>query len=541
GVADSREAAVALAERFQDPRLFDREASLAWMRSQVLLRHLDITADEAQLFQRLATRIFYDDPSLRPPPESLSRNTGSQRELWAHGISGDHPIVLLRIGSAEETDLARQLIRAHEYWRLKGLAVDLVIVNDDVSGYFQPVQEQIQRLIGASPSQTLVDKPGGVFVRRGDQLSENDMVLLQTAARAVLVGERGTLAEQIERPPSLDTLPAPLTPATTPAPAPPAPPPETRRLLFGNGIGGFAPDGREYVVTLAEHQYTPCPWINVVANDRFGFFVSESGSACSWSENSQENRLTPWSNDPVSDPPGEAIYLRDDDTAEVWSPTALPIRGPETYVCRHGQGYSVFEHRRGTISTELVLFVPEDDPVKIARLRVTNRGAAPRRLSAAHYAEWVLGVDRGTARYVVTERDARSGALLARNPYNADFAGRVAFAAVHAAGARAAFTADRREFLGRNGHASDPAALRRTTLLGRTGAGLDPCAAQLVSFALAPGETREIVVLLGEAEDRAAAAALVERYREPAAAEAALDSARRSWEGILGGITVRTP
>jgi len=541
GVADTREAAVALAERLQDPRLFDREASLAWMRSQVLLRHLDITADEAQLFQRLATRIVYDDPSLRPPPELLSRNGGSQRTLWGQGISGDLPIVLLRIGSPDETDLARQMIRAHEYWRLKGLPVDLVIVNDDPSGYFQPVQEQIQRLIGASPSQALVDKPGGVFVRRGDQISEEDAILLQTAARAVLVGERGTLAEQIERPPASEAWPAPLTPATATLSPTAAPPPPPRRLLFGNGIGGFTPDGREYVVTLAERQYTPAPWVNVVANERFGFLVSESGSACTWSENSQENRLTPWSNDPVSDPSGEAIYLRDDETAELWSPTALPIRGPEPCVCRHGQGYTVFEHRRGTVASELTTFVPENAPLKISRLRVTNHGAAPRRLSAAHYAEWVLGVDRGTARFVITEIDGDRGAILARNPYNADFGARVAFAAVRAPGARIAATADRREFLGRNGHVSDPAALRRTTFLGRAGAGLDPCAAHLASFTLAPGETRDLVFLLGQGDDREEALAWIGRFPDSSAADAALEEVRRSWDRVLGGILVKTP
>ncbi len=541
GVADSREAATALAERLQDPRLFDREASLAWMRSQVLLRHLDVTAEEAQLFQRLATRIVYDDPSLRPPPELLSRNVGSQRNLWGHGISGDLPIVLLRIGSTEEADLARQLIRAHEYWRLKGLSVDLVIVNDDPSGYFQPVQEQIQRLIGASPSQALVDKPGGVFVRRGDQISEEDAILLQTAARAVLVGERGTLAEQIERPPAMEAWPAPLTPATAPPPRAAAPAPEPRRLLFANGIGGFTPDGREYVVTLAERQYTPAPWVNVIANERFGFLVSESGAACTWSENSQENRLTPWSNDPVSDPSGEAIYLRDDETAEVWSPTALPIRGPEPCVCRHGQGYTVFEHRRGTIAAELTTFVPEDAPLKITRLRLTNHGAAPRRISAAHYAEWTLGVDRAAARFVITEIEPETGAIFARNPYNADFGARIAFSAVRAAGARVVATADRREFLGRNGHVSDPAALRRTTLLGRAGAGLDPCAAHVASFPLAPGETRDLVFLLGQGADREEAATLIGRFPDAAAADAALEAVRRSWDRVLGSIVVKTP
>ena len=539
GVADSREAAIALAERFQDPRLFDREASLAWMRSQVLLRHLDITPDEAQLFQRLAARIFYNDPSLRPPSETLAKNTESQRALWGYGISGDHPIILVRIANAEETELARQLIRAHEYWRLKGITVDLVIVNDDPSGYFQPVQDQIGRIIAASPSQTLVDKPGGVFVKRGDQLSPGDVVLLETVARAVLVGAKGPLADQIERTPSPDAPSAPSSPAPR-ANGLLSPPPESRRLLFPNGIGGFTPDGREYVVSLAEHQYTPCPWINVIANEAFGFLVSESGSACTWSINSQSNRLTPWSNDPVADPPGEAIYLRDDETGEAWSPTALPIRAPETIVCRHGQGYSVFEGRRPGIASELTMFVPPDDPVRISRLRVTNRGPAARKISATFYAEWVLGVDRSTeARYVVTEIDEAAGAVFARNPYNADFAPRVAFA--QASGERRQLTADRREFLGRNGHVGDPAALRRPAFSGRSGAGLDPCAAILSAFEIAPGETKEIVFLLGQAETREAASALITRYEDSRAVEDALARITAEWDAILGGITVKTP
>jgi cyclic beta-1,2-glucan synthetase len=540
GVADTREAAVALANRFLDPRAFDREASLAWMRSQVLLRHLDVSPEEAQLFQRLATRLFYDDASLRAAPEILARNASSQQALWAHGISGDHPILLVRIANPDETDLARQLIRAHEYWRLKGVSVDLVIVNDDPTGYFQPVQEQITRLIAASPSQSLVDKPGGVFVRRGDQLSESDMVLLQTVARAVLVGNRGTLAHQIERPPALDVLPAVFTPVTSGSERPaPAPAPESRRLLFANGIGGFSPDGREYVVTLAERQFTPCPWSNVIAEEDFGFLVTESGSTCTWASNSHENRLTPWSNDPVSDPPGEAIYLRDEDTGAIWSPTALPIRGPEPYVARHGQGYSVFEHQRDGLSSELLMFVPTDAPVKIARLRIANRGKAARRLSATYYVEWVLGFDRTTSRYIVTEQDPDTQAILARNPYNAEFGSRVAFA--WASGDRIGFTADRREFLGRNGHAGDPASLKRTALSGRSGAGLDPCAALQSPFSLAPGESKDFVFLLGQAEDRAAAAAVIERFRSADAVEGAWSTAVEAWDRRLGAITIRTP
>ena len=538
-VADSAGEALALVDRFKDPSLFDRESSLAWMRSQVLLRHLTITSDEAQLFQRIATRAFYNDPSLRPGPETLARNTGSVRGLWAQGISGDLPIVLVRIADTEEIDLARQLLRAHEYWSLKGIAVDLVIVTESPTGYLQPLQEQLNAILGAAPSRLNVDKPGGIFVRSADKIPEEERVLLETAARAVLVGSKGTLSDQAQRIPSSEILPAPFA-STAPIAVEEDAPLEAGKLSFFNGIGGFSADRREYVIVLLENQYTPAPWSNVVSNPSFGFLVTESGSGCTWAENSHENRLTPWSNDPVSDPPGEAIYLRDEETGEVWTPTPLPIRDAKPYVCRHGQGYSKFLHRRSGIESELAMFVPAADPVKILRLRLTNASRSPRRISATFYAEWVLGSERAaSARFIVTEPDAELQAIFARNVFNADFASRLAFA--RAGGSLRSWTADRREFLGRNGHPADPAALRRAGLSGRSGAGLDPCAALQSAVDLEPGESRDVVFLLGETADRKAAADLIERYGEPADAEKALGECVAAWDRTLGAVQVRTP
>ncbi len=539
-VAETREEALALADRFKDPAAFDRESSLAWMRSQVLLRHLNITSDEAQLFQRLATRTFYNDPSLRAGSEIIARNTGSARGLWALGISGDLPIVLVRIEDMEEVELARQLLRAHEYWSLKGIMVDLVILNEDSTGYLQPIQDQLNAVLAASPSRLFVDKPGGIFVRRADQMPEEEKILLHATARAVLVGSNGTLADQIERIPSSEILPSPFASTSPLSPAADGGMPETGKLLFFNGIGGFSADRREYVIALLENQYTPCPWSNVVANAAFGFLVTESGSGCTWSENSHENRLTPWSNDPVSDPPGEAIFLRDEERGEVWTPTPLPIRDAGAYICRHGQGYSTFAHRRSEIESELTMFVPAEDPVKIFRLRLTNHSSSPRRISATFYAEWVLGSDRApNARYVVTEADETGRTIFARNAYNADFATRIAFA--HSGAPVVSWTADRREFIGRNGHLSDPAALRRSGLSGRSGAGLDPCAALQSALDLPAGESREIVFLLGQAADRETAAALAKRYSPPEAADRALSECRSKWDRILGTIQVKTP
>jgi cyclic beta-1,2-glucan synthetase len=543
-VAESREAVLDLADKYRDSATFERAATLAWTQAQVQLHHLGIDADEAHLFQRLASRILYSDPTLRPPATQLARNERGAPGLWVHGISGDLPIVLVRIDDTADIDIVRQLLRAHEYWRLKLLDVDLVIVNDHGVSYAQDLQDALETVVRTSQS-TLVherhEARGGVYILRGDRLSADDRTLLQAAARAVLLSRRGSLADQVlrlERPPR-------VAPAAPPPPVPrpvraevAAPMPE---LEFFNGLGGFAEGGREYVAVLGPDQSTPAPWLNVIANSSFGFQVSESGSGYTWSENSRENQLTPWSNDPVGDPVGEAIYVRDDDSGELWGPTALPIRSDEsTYVARHGPGYSRFEHLRDGIALNLVQFVPLGEPVKISVLTIENRSGRSRRLSVTAYAEWVLGTARGAAApHVVSSLEPETGALLARNPWNTEFGGRVAF--LDLGGRQTAWTADRTEFLGRNGAPDRPAGLQRGhRLLRAVGAGMDPCAALQTTIELAGGARTDVLVLLGEAADAPAAADLVRRWRS-ADLEATLHDVGTHWDDILGALQVRTP
>ncbi|HEV2765324.1 MAG TPA: protein ndvB, partial [Pyrinomonadaceae bacterium] len=540
GVARTREEALALASKYRDPSIFEREGRLAWTRSQVEMRHHNIDAEEAHLFQRLAGRILFSDPSLRPRPHVLALNTRSQASLWPYGISGDVPIVLVRINRAEDLNMVRQMLRAHEYLRLKGLQFDLVILNDHPPSYAQELQDELQTLVRTSGQQGLQDKPGGVFLRRAEQMPEPDRILLHAVARVVLFTERGTLEDQIVRRPVEEELPpafAPRLPSQV-YPEPSLAPPQ---LSFFNGLGGFGEGGREYVVILGDGQWTPAPWTNVVANERdFGFLVTESGGGYTWSANSRENRLTPWSNDAVSDPPGEVIYLRDDDTGTVWTTTPLPIRESEPYMIRHGQGYTVFEHTSHGLAQELLQFVPEDAPVKLSVLRLRNRSGRKRRLSIVAYNELVLGVQRGaSAPYVITEIDQATGTVLARNPYNNEFAARVAFADTSAH--KRTVTCDRKEFVGRNGTLSSPAALKRTRLSGRSGAGLDPCSAIQVGIDLAPGESREIIFLLGEGDSAEEARTLAERFRQPRAVAEAFERVSARWEELLGRVQVRTP
>ena len=541
GVAGTREAALALVEKYHNPRMTDRALELAWTHSQVTLRHLDASEAQAQLYAQMAGALLYAHPARRAAPGLLRSNRRSQGGLWSYGISGDAPIVLLRISDAARIELVQQLIQAHSYWRMKGLAVELVILNDDASVYRQPLHDQILSLIASGIEAQMMDRPGGIFVRRLEQISPEDRVLLHSVARLVLVDEQGTLAEQLERPGS----PEPLIPALTPTRSPfheasePAPLP-ARELVFHNGLGGFTPDGREYVITLSPDQMTPAPWVNVLANPYFGTVVSETGGAYTWVENSHEFRLTPWNNDPITDATGEAFYLRDEQTGQFWSPTPLPARGATPYVIRHGFGYSVFEHTEHGIASELTVYVALDAPVKFAALKVRNLSGRPRRVSVTGYWEWVLGELRpNTLLHLQTEIDPRSGALLARNRYRSEFAERIAFLDVN--DLARTFTGDRKEFLGRNGSLTHPAALKRTRLSGKVGAGLDACGALQVTCELATGQEHEFSFRLGVGRNEAEVRTLVERFRRPDAARTALEEVWEYWKRTLGAVQVETP
>ena len=535
GVGETREACVALAGKYRDRNLADRVFDLAATHSWVTLHQINATESDAQLYARLASSVLYADAALRPEAGVLVRNRRGQSGLWGYAISGDLPIVLLKIGDASSIELVRQLVQAHAYWRLKGLAVDLVIWNEDHAGYRQLLQDQIMGLIAAGIEAQVIDRPGGIFVRRAEQISEEDRVLFESVARAVISDKRGTLAEQIGSKRVAERRLQERS-ARWGAPRPPAAADEAQLALpqpagdlgYFNGTGGFSADGREYVITTSRAHATPAPWANVLANPHFGAVVSESGPGYTWSENAHEFRLTPWANDAVSAAGGEAFYVRDEESGEFWSPTPQPCGGRSPYVTRHGFGYSVFEHTEGGIGSELRVFVDLEAPIKYSVLKLTNRSGRARRLCATGYVEWVLGDLRTkTAMHVVTQIDPASGALHATNAYNTEFAGRTAFFHVDDAARRV--TGSRAEFLGRNGTAANPAALRRAQLSNKVGAGLDPCGALQVAFELAHGEEREVVFTLGIAGARAA---------QP---RAALEKIARYWERTLGAVQVETP
>ncbi len=534
--ASTREALLALIEKYKRPESVARAFQMAWTRAQLEFRYLGIDPSSAHRFQELASHLIYPNGRLRPPSDRLALNKLGQSALWGYGISGDLPMLVVTVADARGIPLLRELLLAHNYWRLRGFRVDLVVLNQETTSYEQPLRTQLLRQIEAHES--AIDKPGGVYLRDWNAIPEDHRNLFLATASVVLSGGRGSLKQQ-------------LSGASEPAPAAPfvrsgsvqeqvSRPLPFLELPYFNGIGGFTPDGKEYATYLKPGTHTPSAWINVMANPSFGALVSESGLGCTWNGNSQSNRLTPWHNDPVTDPQSEAIYIRDDETGSIWTPTPLPVRENDAYRTRHGQGYTTFEHNSHAIGQELTVFVPTTDPVKVYRLSLRNDGARSKRLTVTYFAEWVLGPSREDQQtHIQTARDEESGALIATQFWTGSFTNQIAFAA--SSPKPSSYSADRVQFLGRNGSISQPFALGRVRLDNRTGAGLDPAAALQVSVSIEPGQATEIIFLMGEVPNIDRMRNVISRYNSPPQIEQALAGTRGWWDDQLGGLQVHTP
>jgi cyclic beta-1,2-glucan synthetase len=539
---DSRQQVLTIVRRYRDWNRVERAYDHARLAAEIEMRRMDIRSSDIEQYQNMLSALFYPQMSLRAGPELLAANVKGQPALWAYGISGDYPILLLKVSKREEITLLRELLRAHNYWRSRGLLIDLVIINEKEAGYSQEVHDRIFQLLLRTNNDGWLNRRGGIFLLRDEALNDEDHILLETVARVVLNSDSGSLADQVQAIHRIPVFPPPFTPIESSSGdrvqiAPVARPAD---LVFDNGTGGFTPDGREYVIYIEPNQLPPAPWINVIANEAAGFWVSESGGGYTWAINSGENRLTPWSNDPVSDQPGEAIYLRDEETAEIWSPTPLPAGTDAPYLVRHGAGYSIFEHNAHGLRHELLLFVPKEEPLKIAHLKLENKWQRARRITVTYYAEWVLGVNRDQmAPYIIPEYENERRAILARNPYPVEFAERVAF--LSASKEPHGLTTSRGEFLGRSGTYRRPAALDRVGLSGEIRAGEDPCAALQIHIDLEPGETQEVYFLIGQGQNRDETLRLIDTFCNSEAVYESFQEVTRNWDKLLGKVQVRTP
>lgn len=539
-IALSREQALELAEKYNDYKNSERMFELSWTRSRVEARYLGLDAGEAEFYLELVPFILYNNPLKREYSGYIFENTGAQPDLWPFGISGDLPVILVEISDVEDMDMVHWALKGHEYWRMKGLVTDLVFLVNKKEGYSQPLNDQIRNAIAASHAREMVDKSGGVFIRNVGLMDKAQIDLFYTVARLIVKDSVEMLKNDVKRMRKIQERKMPagcrtdkLQPITVHHPA------AERRLLFFNGIGGFSIDGREYVIRIESGQRTPAPWSNIIAGRKFGFLVTESGGGYTWAENSREYKLTPWSNDPVSDRQGEIFYINDTDEGCHWSLTPMPAGDGEPYTVRHGRGYSVFEHDSNGIGQSLTMFAAVDSPVKVCMISLSNHTGRKRNLSLIYYIRPVLGVDDNQTSQNIVTRKGDNGLLFIENKLSIEFKGKIAFMCTNIG--QHSVTGDRATFFGLKGSQAQPAVLMNDALPEITGAGLDPCAAISAKAALEPEEEMTAVFLLGHANLQEEAVEIARHYLAPETAQNELERVKQFWDDKLEAIQIHTP
>jgi cyclic beta-1,2-glucan synthetase len=541
-VAQTKKHVLELAEKYNDFKASERVFELSWTRSQVENRYLGLDAHDTEFYLDLVPLLLYSNPLKREYAGYIRDNTFAQPDLWPFGISGDLPVVLVEIDEEDDTDMVQWAIKGHEYWRMKGLVIDMLLLINRKEGYSQPLQDQVRNIVAASHARELLDKPGGVFIRNASVMDKTQIALFHTVARLIIKDGIDSLRNSVRNMRKSAETSVTAVKCSRPEGMPPItvhhPVPE-RRLRFFNGIGGFSTDGKEYVIQLGAGQHTPVPWSNIIANKNFGFLVTESGGGYTWAENSREYKLTPWYNDPVTDRQGEAFYIHDIDDSCYWSLTPMPAGDTEPYTIRHGHGYSVFEHSSNGLDQTLTMFAAVEHSVKLCIITLSNITGRSRRLAVTYYIRPVLGVDDdSTAPYIVTHQE-ENGVLIIKNQYSHEFKGKTAFISTNA-GVYSS-VGDRVRFFGQGGSAAEPFAILEKALTGATGAGLDPCAAISANVQLEPEQELTLVFLLGNADSSEEALKMAARFSKPEVVTEELKMVKQFWKEKLEAVQLVTP
>ncbi|MCD4713712.1 MAG: glycosyl transferase, partial [Clostridiales bacterium] len=533
-IADSKEELYVLLEKYSNIETCDASFWLAVSRSQVETRYLNIKAAEMELYQNMISDIVFLSPIRKNYASSIALNKKGQSSLWPYGISGDHPIILIVIDKAESVDVLNEALKAHEYWRLKDLRVDLVIVVKEENSYFNPLATLVNEIVFSGHTTDGIRLSNDIFVLNEKNLAENDFYLLSAVSSLIFKGNGMSMFEQwtTEEPVNMATLRSKVFQRRMDEPAY-----IRKTVVSDNGIGGFSDEGNSYLIQLENEQVTPAPWTNVIANQEFGFIVTESGGGFTWSGNSRENKLTPWSNDPVSDVPGEVFYLSDA-SLEVWSMTPQPVRETSPYTIEHGFGYTSFGHVSHGLSQKMTQFVPVKGNVKISLISIENLTPEPKAITLTHYVKPVMGVQPSDTGMHIRTSLGENGALLIENPFNQTYAGEVMY--MNTSIAEKTVTGSKTDFFGST-DIRCPEALKNTSLSGTVGIGYVPCAAMQIEKTIQPGETAVLTFVIGTASNIADATRDSLAFADVESAKSALDEVKSFWNNKLSSVQIRTP
>lgn len=545
GISESKEDALKLSREYSNIKKLEKAFTIYNRGMQVELRNLSITENQANIYQELASYILFLNDKRKDREDYIKNINKHQKDLWAYGISGDLKIILLEIRNDDDLDTVRFVLKMHNYFRIQGLKTDLIIYNDEEDSYDKPLQNSINQIISSTASRDMINKQGGIFIHnKATMLSEIKDFLIGISAiyidsekgielRNLKSVDRKNIDEELLEDEDKILLKKNLEDNETQLESL-----EEIDLDFFNGYGGFDKKDCSYVIKLSNYTSTPAPWINVISNDNFGFFISETGASHTWYKNSRENKITPWSNDWVKDPLGEAIYIRDNTLGTYFSITPKPVRDEGEYIIRHGFGYSSFSHNTKDINSSMTVFAPRDENLKIQKVVLENKSNEDKEISVFYYAQLVLGVlNYDTSKYITTYN--KGNYIYGQNPYSEFFGNLKAYSTI-LGGESLSFTCDRKEFIGASRSLESPKGLEYKNLKGEFGSALDPCLVTECKINIKKGEKREIVILLGEEEKEDNIQNIIEKYSNISNVYEELNKTKAYWRDFLGNISVKT-
>ena len=549
--ANDREALETLVDRYRQAAVVERSMLMSSTFARMRMREMGILREDRAAIQTLSTLIamLHARPGQRTLP-SGAQNLGDRRTLWRFGISGDRPLLLVEISAEYGIRLVQSLVKALQLWTWGGLPCDLVVLNAEPPSYEMPLQRALQDIKETHKAQTAsVDsaRACGLHLLRLPELSSEEQTTLRMLARVRFSADGRPLAQHLRE--LVQWHDAALDARIDQHHAAPSP----QRA----GAPGQAPEGEfdaksgAFRFEITANQQLSRPWINVLANPGFGTQVSESGAGYSWAGNSQQHKLTVWSNDPVSDPGGEVFWLQNLQTKALFG-VGKGFEGVRRV--EHAQGVTLLEQRHGELAIRSTWCVDPQRPVKQVRLTLTNHGHERLRLRAIGLLEWVMGSQRLDRQSVATACDANQSdghptsdvmpVLLAiQRDAQSGYGGSTAFFAVCAPqqgpSPHIDWTCDRRELFDARGHGVVP-----DHLAEQAGLGLDPCAVLSCPLDVPAGESRDCIFLLGHGASSAEALALArECLNESTAADTKRweTAARAQWAQLLAPIQVQTP
>ncbi len=524
-----------------------KEFELAKARVEAESRYLNQKGNDIAIYQKMLSYLVFDNPIKAERLKIKEKNRNyHQSDLWKYGISGDLPIVLLKVRNVSDSYIVKEVLKAYEFFRMKNVDTELVILDEEKHSYENFVKEEIENSILNQHIGYLKNQRGGIFTLNKGEIDKKDIELLEFLAQIIIDSDKGGLKNNIkeveenylEKQENVAQEVASL-----------LLPEEDKEdidilknqedLKYYNEYGAFSADGKEYWMRMNQENRLPTVWSHILANEKFGTVVTESMGGYSWYKNCRLNRVSSWCNKPSQDIPSEVIYLKEEESKKTWSLGLNPMPDDRNYNVIYGFGYCKYLHKSNGIEQELEVFVPKEDACKVSLLTLRNTMPNRKKLKLYYYMKPVIGEDEIKSNgYIDLKFDANSNLLQAKNLYREDLENTRVY--LSSSQRIKSYTGDKNFFLG-DGGISNPEGIKKVSLNNENSLGKKPCMAYEIEIELESFEEKQISIILGAEEEEMDCKNIAYKYQKVANCKQELNLVKKDWKEFLGKLQVYTP